>query len=125
LRLALPPRAWPLLRCVGEHGLAYARGNLDHTDGINACYLAFLTAARARGGRLQWRGEWACTHTYTAPRRAERERTSTLRPDAELRCEGPGGPLYAFLEYDRATEAKERLAAKVAQYNAYRTVQPG
>jgi len=107
-------------RRSGEHGLSYARGNIEHTDGINAAYLAFLAAARACGGTLWWRGEWACTRTYRTRDRRGVERKYTLRLDAELRYDGPGGPLRAFLEYDREQEAPKRFAGKVAQYNAYR-----
>jgi len=107
-------------RRSGEHGLSYACGNIEHTDGITAAYLAFLTAARSRGGRLWWRGEWACTRTYRTRDRQGVERKYTLRPDAELRYDGPGGPLRAFLEYDREQEAPKRFAGKVAQYDAYR-----
>ncbi len=107
-------------RSPGERGLAYARGNLAHTDGITAAFLAFLVAARARGGNLRWRGEWACARPYLAPDTHGREKIYTLRPDAELRDEGPGGPLRAFLEIDRDTESAEQLAGKVDQYDAYR-----
>ncbi len=107
-------------RRSGEHGLSYARGNFEHTDGITAAYLAFLTAAGARGGSLWWHGEWACTRTYRTRDRRGVERKYTLRPDAELRYDGLGGPLRAFLEYDREQEAPKRFAGKVAQYDAYR-----
>jgi len=107
-------------RRSGEHGLSYACGNIEHTDGITAAYLAFLAAARARGGTLWWRGEWACTRTYRARDQRGVERKYTLRPDAELRYDGPGGIVRAFLEYDREQEAPKRFAGKVAQYNAYR-----
>ena len=107
-------------RRSGEHGLSYARGNIEHTDGITAAYLAFLEAARARGGSVWWRGEWACTRTYRARDRRGVERKYTLRPDAEVRYAGLGGPLRAFLEYDREQEAPKRFAGKVAQYDAYR-----
>ncbi len=107
-------------RRSGEHGLSYACGNIEHTDGITATYLAFLTSARSSGGRLWWRGEWACTRTYRARDRQGVERKYTLRPDAELHYDGPGGPLRAFLEYDREQEASKRFAGKVAQYDAYR-----
>lgn len=107
-------------RRSGEHGLSYACGNIEHTDGINATYLAFLTAARMRGGGLWWRGEWACTRTYRARDRNGTCHKYTLRPDAELCYDGPGGPLHAFLEIDRDNESAKRLAAKVAQYDNYR-----
>jgi len=107
-------------RRSGEHGLSYARTNLEHTDGITAAYLVFLAGARARGGRLEWRGEWACTRTYHARDRRGTEHKYTLRPDAELRYNGPGGRFRAFLEYDREQEAPKRFAGKVAQYDAYR-----
>jgi len=107
-------------RRSGEHGLSYARTNLEHTDGIIAAHLAFLAAARACGGRLRWRGEWACTRTYHARDRNGIDHTYVLRPDAELRYDGPGSPVRAYLEYDRAREAPERFAGKVAQYAAYR-----
>lgn len=108
-------------RRSGEHGLSYARGNIEHTDGINAAYLAFLAATRARGGTLWWRGEWACTRTYRAPDQWGVEQKFTLRPDAELHYEGPGGPFRAFLEVDLATESAKRLAGKVTQYVNYCT----
>ncbi len=107
-------------RRSGEHGLSYARGNIEHTDGITVAYLAFLAATRARGGSLWWRGEWACTRTYRARDRRGVERKYTLRPDAEVRYDGADGPLRAFLEYDREQEAPKRFAGKVAQYDAYR-----
>ncbi len=107
-------------RRSGEHGLSYARTNLEHTDGITVAYLAFLAGARARGGTLGWRGEWACTRTYRARDRRGVERTHTLRPDAELRYDGPDGRFRAYLEYDREREAPKRFAGKVAQYAAYR-----
>jgi len=107
-------------RRSGEHGLSYARTNLEHTDGITAAYLVFLAGARARSGSLEWRGEWACTRTYHARDRRGAEHTYTLRPDAELRYNGSGGHFRAFLEYDREREAPKRFAAKVAQYDAYR-----
>ncbi len=104
----------------GERGLSFARANLEHTDCIHRTFLAFLSATRARGGTLEWRGEWACTRTYCVVDRYGRERLQTLRPDAELRYEGAGGPLHAFLEIDRGTTAAWRLANKIDQYNAYR-----
>lgn len=107
-------------RRSGEHGLSYARGNIAHTDGINAAYLAFLAAARARGGALRWRGEWACTHIYRGMDRNGTERRHTLRPDAELSYAGLGGPLRAFLEVDRDSEPAKQLAGKVMQYATYR-----
>lgn len=109
-------------RRSGEHGLSYACGNIEHTDGINAVYLAFLAATRTHGGRLWWRGEWACTRTYRARDRRGVERKQTLRPDAELRYEGPGGSFRAFVEVDRANESATQLAGKVTQYFNYRTV---
>jgi len=108
-------------RRSGEHGLSYARGNIEHTDGITATYLAFLAATRARGGTLWWRGEWACTRTYRTRDRRGVERKYTLRPDVALCYEGPGGSLHAFLEVDRNQESARRLAGKVAQYDDYRS----
>lgn len=104
----------------GERGLSYARGNLAHTDGINAAFTAFLAATRARGGTLWWRGEWACTRPYLETDQHGHEGTHTLRPDAELRYSGPGGSLRAFLEVDRDNESATQLAGKVDQYAAYR-----
>jgi hypothetical protein len=82
--------------------------------------LAFLAAARAHGGGLWWRGEWACTRTYRVRDRWGVERKHTLRPDAELRYAGPGGAFRAFLEIDRDNESAKRLAGKVTRYYAYR-----
>ncbi len=107
-------------RSSGERGLTYARGNLAHTDGVNAAFLAFFAAARTHGGNLWWRGEWACTRPYLAPDRHGRERTHTLRPDAEVRYDGPGGPFRAFVEIDLDSESAQQLAGKVEQYDAYR-----
>ncbi len=107
-------------RRPGERGLDFARANLEHTDGVQRAFLAFLLATRARGGALEWHGEWACTRAYRVIDRHGRERLRTLRPDAELRYTGPGGPLHAFLELDRCTTAAWRLANKVDQYDAYR-----
>ncbi len=107
-------------RRPGERGLDFARANLEHTDGVQRAFLAFLLATRARGGALEWHGEWACTRAYRVVDRRRRARLQTLRPDAELRYTGPGGPLHAFLELDRGTTAAWRLANKVDQYDAYR-----
>lgn len=107
-------------RRSGEHGLSYARSNIEHTDGINATYLSFLAASRARRGTLEWRGEWACTRTYHARDRGGIERKQTLRPDAELRYDGADGSFRAFLEIDRDNESAKRLAGKVRQYYDYR-----
>jgi hypothetical protein len=99
-----------------RRGLAFARANLAHTDGINRVYLALLGAARIAGGTLQWRGEWACTHTY-----ADGPRLHTLRPDAEGWYSGPEGAVHFFVEVDRGTTRLWRLATKFAQYYAYRS----
>jgi hypothetical protein len=99
-----------------RRGLRFAQRNLAHTDGINSVYLALLAAARAAGGALQWRGEWACTQIY-----ANGPRLHTLRPDAEGRYCGPVGPLHFFVEVDRGTARLWRLATKLAQYYAYRS----
>lgn len=105
----------------GEHGLDYARENLAHTDGINAIYLSFLVAARARGGALRWRGEWACARKRGTEGRSDSRKGYSVRPDAELWYDGLGGTLHAFLEYDRSTSTVEDLANKVDRYADYRT----
>lgn len=91
LRASLTPAAYRRIYGVLDdteekmrHGLAFARANLAHTDGINRAFLALLAAARAEGGELEWRGEWACTHTF-----AKGSRLHTLRPDAEGTYIGP------------------------------------
>src|SRR5205823_770751 len=66
-----------------RRGLRFAQRNLAHTDGINSVYLALLAAARAAGGSVAWRGEWACARRYPAG-----QRLRTLRPDAEARYAG-------------------------------------
>lgn len=96
-----------------RRGLVFARANLAHTDGINRVYLALLGAAHIAGGTLQWRGEWACTHTY-----ADGPRLHTLRPDAEGWYSGPEGAVPFFVEVDRGTTRLWRLATKFVQYYA-------
>ncbi len=98
-----------------RRGLRFARGNLSHTDGINAVYLALLDAARATSAELAWRGEWACTQPYE-----DGPDLCTLRPDAEARYAGPDGGRPFFVEVDRGTKRLDALQAKLARYGAYR-----
>jgi hypothetical protein len=97
-----------------RRGLRFAQRNLAHTDGINSVYLALLAAARAAGGSLSWRGEWACARRYPAG-----QRLRTLRPDAEARYAGPTGTHHLFVEVDRGTKRSHALAGKLARYATY------
>ncbi len=98
-----------------RRGLRFARGNLAHTDGINAVYLTLLDAAHATSAELAWRGEWACTQPYE-----DGPDLCTLRPDAEARYAGPDGGRQLFVEVDRGTKRLDALQAKLARYGAYR-----
>jgi DNA-binding MarR family transcriptional regulator len=97
-----------------RRGLRFAQRNLAHTDGINSVYLALLAAARAAGGSLTWRGEWACARRYPAG-----QRLRTLRPDAEARYAGPSGTHHLFVEVDRGTKRSHALAGQLTQYATY------
>lgn len=111
------------------------RGHSAHTAGINAIYLAFLRGVRRRGGRLIWRGEWACRHEYHSLPPVhlgrwnrgleERPTRGVLYPDAEALYAGPSPEprrLY-YIEYDRNTEAltgDRGLEGKFTRYLEYR-----
>ncbi len=98
-----------------RRGLRFAQRNLAHTDGINAVYLALLTAALTTDAELTWRGEWACAQTYE-----DGPDLHTLRPDAQVWYVGPGGAREFFVEVDRGTKRLDALQEKLARYGAYR-----
>lgn len=100
----------------GKGRLTRVRRNAAHTMAVNAIYLALLRGARARGGVLSWRGDWACRHEYdilapASPAEWDRKpdgqrRRGTLYPDAEALYAGPSPEprrLY-YVEADRDTE---------------------
>jgi hypothetical protein len=95
--------------------LRFLRRTPAHTRGVSAAYLAFVQAARAVGGTLEWWGEWASTLTDE-----DNESPLRLRPDAAGVLILPAGRLAFFLEVDRGTTVTARLGAKLALYERYR-----
>lgn len=96
-------------------GFMFLTGTLAHTDLVNCYYLALRQAIRATGGRLDWRGEWACTASVTVD-----GHRATLRPDAAVTVTDGQGAISYFLEVDRGTESADTIAGKLALYAAYR-----
>lgn len=124
-------------KAVDEYGkgrLTRLRRNAAHTAAVNAVYLAFLRGARARGGALTWRGEWACRHAYDMGPRSlggwdgeleGQRRCGSLYPDAEARYAGPapGSRRLYYIEVDRDTEGltgARGLEGKFTRYLDYR-----
>ncbi len=79
-----------------------------HTSGITAVFLSVRDAARARPGRLEWRGEWACIKTT---------RLGQLRPDAEFVYREADWWSRWFLEYERGHPSDEEIDAKLEKYD--------
>ncbi|MDQ2827492.1 MAG: replication-relaxation family protein [Chloroflexota bacterium] len=78
-----------------------------HTSGITAVFLSVRDAARARPGRLEWRGEWACIKTT---------RLGQLRPDAEFVYREANWWSRWFLEYERGRPNDKEIDAKLEKY---------
>jgi hypothetical protein len=91
-----------------EDVLALAHSpRLAHIVGVNDVLAGLTTAARGRGATLAaWWSERQCAAHWGA----------VVRPDACGRWQEDGVDGHFFLEYDRGSEAPERVAAKVADY---------
>lgn len=97
-----------------RHGLDFAAANLAHTTALQEVFLSFVRAARAQGGRLSWRGEWACVRTF------EREgKQHLLRPDAEAEYADGAQHLHIIVELDRSTSPLGDIAAQLTRYHWY------
>lgn len=86
-----------------------------HTSGITAVFLSVRDAARARPGRLEWRGEWACIKTT---------RLGQLKPDAEFVYREADWWSRWFLEYERGHPSDEEIDAKLEKYDDLRNQYP-
>jgi len=122
-----PRRTTPRLPSVRLSGyqLAYYRRYAEHTESVQAVFIAFVQAARAaveagEDHALEtWRFEWAALRRY--PRNEQRR---TPRPDAYGRYRVGGQALAFFLEIDRGTSGLRDWASKLVAYGAYRDSGP-
>jgi len=118
-----PRQADPQPRDVrlGSYQLAYYRRYAEHTESVQAVFIAFVQAARAaleagEDHALEtWRFEWAALRRYP-----HNERRRTPRPDAYGRYRVGGQALAFFLEIDRGTSGLRDWASKLVAYGAYR-----
>ncbi len=88
---------------------------LTHLLGVNAWFIALITAAAHAGGPTRLRAWWS-------EARCARYFGDLVRPDAYGRWHHPrAGELEFFLEYDRGTETTARVAGKLDGYAALAT----
>lgn len=108
-RLAHPdlPRYRPPWTPGGQH--------LAHTVAVTQLYVDLATKVHAQAHLVDFTAEPACWRTYTGPGGGR----MTLKPDAWVQIETDEYEDQAFIELDRATEPKTRIAAKARSYVQY------
>ncbi len=89
---------------------------LEHALGITDFRMKLEKALKER---TDWQlSFWKPEGQSTRSSWLDRQTRWSVNPDSYFALQGPGGPMFCFLEYDRATMSKRRLLWKIASYTA-------